>query len=370
MLMLDNLDAPGRFDPVASARAALMKALDMGGLWQACAELVTRQLPCHSCSLMFDIDDYEPQQARHFLAEATDAALPVTSLAVSAPYLAANPRVRWYTFSQIMSQDALAAARLQAQNPGPGWREFIHLAFWNEQRLEAVLSIRIRANRPQLTKQELAFLTELYPTLEAGLQRVRSLHAERIRHQAFEAMLYRLPLATALIDARLTPLYLSAEAKKLCLRWSRGLSHGKRLPEAIERGIHHSMVADPQLWSSADGRHERRLRLHDPERGLHMQVEISPPLELATRRPHYLLTFAEDAGGDALDGGSPGNLLLLQRLSPSERRVATLVARGLRNDDVAHQLCRSRKTVESQISSIYRKLDVANRAQLVRLLAG
>ncbi len=323
---------------------------------------------------MFDIDDYEPQQSRHFIVEAQDKALPVTSLSVSAPYLAANPRVRWYTFSQIMSQDALAAARLRAQNPAPGWREFIHLAFWNDKRLEAVLSLRIRAEHSSLSEHELAFLTDLYPTLDASLQRVRSLQSERIRHKAFEALLYRLPLATAVIDERLTPLYLSSEAKKICARWSNGGGNGKRLPDAIERGIRQSMTTCPQAWAApGDGNGEgRTLTLSDPERGLRMQVEVSTPLELASRRTHYILTFAPDAAIETdLDGGPSARLLtLLQRISPSERKVAALVARGLRNDDIAQQLFRSRKTIESQISSIYRKLDIANRAQLTRLLAG
>lgn len=61
-------------------------------------------------------------------------------------------------------------------------------------------------------------------------------------------------------------------------------------------------------------------------------------------------------------------LPLLKCLSPSERKVAGLVASGLRNDAIAERLCRSRKTIESQISSIFRKLNVSNRTQLARLL--
>ena len=70
----------------------------------------------------------------------------------------------------------------------------------------------------------------------------------------------------------------------------------------------------------------------------------------------------------AVDATSPRVVPLLKSLSPSERKVAALVAAGLRNGDIAQQLCRSRKTIESQVSSIFRKLDVANRTQLARLL--
>lgn len=364
MLMLDNLDAVA--DPAASARAALIRALDMTALWQACAELVTRTLPCHSCSLMFDIDGYEPQQGRHVLARSADEALPVTSLTVSAPYLAANPRVRWYTFSQIASQDAAAAARLREQNPGSGWREFIHLAFWNDRHLEAVLSIRILADHPQLDQRELAFLADLYTILDASLQRVRSIESERIRHKAFEALLFRLPLATAVVDDRMRPLYLSPEARRLCARWSEG-AQPRRLPLEIEGGLR-GACTDAGM---APGE-PRTLTLAHPSGGQRMRIDISAPLSLGTGRDHYILTFAQeqDAADATLDTSDARLLPLMQRLSPSERKVAGLVASGLRNDDIAAQLYRSRKTIESQISSIYRKLDIGNRAQLVRLLAG
>src|SRR5690606_18652182 len=136
---------------------------------------ISKVLPCHSCSLLFDIDDYRPQQGRHHLAQTGDGgAQLVTSLDVAAPYLDANPRIPWYTFSQIASNDARATERLREQNPAPAWREFIHLAFWNATGLEAVLSIRMRVEHAALSEQELAFLMDLYPLLEASLQRVRA----------------------------------------------------------------------------------------------------------------------------------------------------------------------------------------------------
>ena len=140
MLMLDAIATSAATDSMAIERVALVKALDMGSLWQSCSALISKALPCHSCSLLFDIEGYQPQQGRHHLAETRDdGARLVTSLDVAAPYLDAHPRVPWYTFSQIASQDAQATERLHAQNPTPGWDEFIHMAFWDQDRLDAVL---------------------------------------------------------------------------------------------------------------------------------------------------------------------------------------------------------------------------------------
>lgn len=374
MLMLDALNVPDPTDSIEVARAALVKSLDMGELWQSCAALISRALPCHSCSLLFDIDDYQPQQGMHHLAETRDnGARLVTSLDVAAPYLDANPQVAWYTFSQIASQDARAMARLRAQNPTPGWREFIHLAFWSGTRLEAVLSIRIRSEHT-VSECDLAFLGDLYPILDASLQRVRSLEAERIRHKAFEALLYRLPLATMIVDENLGCLYASQEARRLVSRWAPAAwgASSKRLPSTIERAlrphlqtVHAGDMGEMQPSGTVTVEHPSIA-------GLRLRIEASASLRLAPHRMHFILTLACLSQGGESDPETVADasvLPLLQCLSPSERKVALLVAQGMRNDAIARKLFRSRKTVESQISSIFRKLNVENRAQLARAFA-
>jgi DNA-binding CsgD family transcriptional regulator len=57
-------------------------------------------------------------------------------------------------------------------------------------------------------------------------------------------------------------------------------------------------------------------------------------------------------------------------LSPREREVATLVAAGKRNRDVAAALFVSEKTVESHLARIYDKLGVRSRAALATIIAG
>jgi DNA-binding CsgD family transcriptional regulator len=57
-------------------------------------------------------------------------------------------------------------------------------------------------------------------------------------------------------------------------------------------------------------------------------------------------------------------------LSPAERRVAELAAKGLANKEIARTLHVSVKTVEAHLSHAYRKLGVRSRAQLARVLGG
>jgi DNA-binding CsgD family transcriptional regulator len=56
-------------------------------------------------------------------------------------------------------------------------------------------------------------------------------------------------------------------------------------------------------------------------------------------------------------------------LTPSEQRIAALVGKGKTNQEVAVALVISRRTVESALTQIYRKLDVRSRTELARKLS-
>jgi DNA-binding CsgD family transcriptional regulator len=57
-------------------------------------------------------------------------------------------------------------------------------------------------------------------------------------------------------------------------------------------------------------------------------------------------------------------------LTPTEERIAGLVAEGLSNREVASVLFVTPKTVESTLTRVYRKLEVRSRTELARKLAG
>lgn len=56
------------------------------------------------------------------------------------------------------------------------------------------------------------------------------------------------------------------------------------------------------------------------------------------------------------------------KLTPAEAAVAAAVAQGLSNREIAVQLGKCEGTVKNQLGSIYRKLAVRNRPQLIVLL--
>jgi DNA-binding NarL/FixJ family response regulator len=63
--------------------------------------------------------------------------------------------------------------------------------------------------------------------------------------------------------------------------------------------------------------------------------------------------------GDILRGGT------VEQLTPRELDILTLMARGLRNKEIAHQLYITERTVKFHANAIYRKLDVSSRTEAV-----
>jgi ATP/maltotriose-dependent transcriptional regulator MalT len=71
------------------------------------------------------------------------------------------------------------------------------------------------------------------------------------------------------------------------------------------------------------------------------------------------------AGGRSSDPEADG----LAQLTASERRVAELAAQGHSNPEIAQTLFVTRKTVETHLGHVYRKLDIAGRGELDRALS-
>ena len=357
-------------DDSHAAVVELQSALDLDSIWKSCLKLVRNQLPQRSCSLMFNIVGFEPTSAKHHVEYSRNPDyVPATSLTISGPYLERHPKVRLYTYSQIVSEDPDAMRRRVEQEPDPEWDEFVHLAFWRNERPEAVLSIHWSPDHPTISSEESAFLEYMYPMIEASLRRIRAIEQDCVRRLAYEDLLYRMPMATLLVAHDGHQLFTTAEGKKLSERWNRGLRDAADLKLALPQSL-------VQLFgNSAQAAEGKTLKLHHPRiKGLTATVERNLHTAALRERPTYVVTLADEHKDDSDDSRastqpSPEAWTALQKLSPTERRVALLVAKGLRNDEIAEHLCRSRRTIEFQLNSIYRKLSLSRRTQLVLALS-
>jgi DNA-binding CsgD family transcriptional regulator len=97
--------------------------------------------------------------------------------------------------------------------------------------------------------------------------------------------------------------------------------------------------------------------------------ELRDGLELAGRCGAGALverarTELRAAGGQVSDPRGTG----VQQLTVSERRVAELAAEGQSNPEIAQTLFVTRKTVETHLSRVYRKLGIPGRMKLAQAL--
>ncbi|MGH2775164.1 MAG: helix-turn-helix transcriptional regulator [Actinomycetota bacterium] len=165
-------------------------------------------------------------------------------------------------------------------------------------------------------------------------------------------------------------------------RWGapRGISLALRTVALVEKGDH-----GIELLREAMTQAERSEAM--VERAL-VQVALGRALNDAGRkgeardwlrrgihqaRQHGVFLLAAQALSLISDaGGRPRRLSLtgVEALTPSERRVAQMVASGLSNREVAEGLFVTVKAVEAHLGKVYRKLAISSRAQLGGALKG
>ena len=173
---------------------------------------------------------------------------------------------------------------------------------------------------------------------------------ERSLNTILQGYLQRSPEALVFFEHRGALLCQNAHGESQFKRWNRALRQGQEaasLPAALHTAFQGS---------------DAPLQLQHPELpGLSAVLEPTPG--------GFVLRLLDTPIPEGADELSAHALAALQKLSRSEQRVARLVVKGLRNDQVAERLCRSPRTVEFQLNSTFRKLGVRNRVQLSRLLA-
>jgi DNA-binding CsgD family transcriptional regulator len=147
------------------------------------------------------------------------------------------------------------------------------------------------------------------------------------------------------------------------------LAGGEEFAAPLERSV--------EIFDAAGMPFERsrsQLALGERLRRARRRRQARPPLEAALAelrrlgaRPWEERARAElaAAGGQGLEA-SPARA---EELTAAELRVALLAAAGRSNPEIAAELLVSRRTVEHQLSAVYRKLGLRSRTQLAAALA-
>jgi DNA-binding NarL/FixJ family response regulator len=170
----------------------------------------------------------------------------------------------------------------------------------------------------------------------------------------------------------------------------------QELEQARAAGVTRVVIRDLRVLGLVE-RGERGLELLEqaveagdryPPRLEHLRalIDLGAALRRANRRAaareplRRALELSHSGGATALDertrselaaaGARPRRAMLsgIESLTPSERRVAEVAAKGLTTRQIAETLFVSPKTVEFHLRHIYQKLDIASRSELTKLL--
>ena len=114
---------------------------------------------------------------------------------------------------------------------------------------------------------------------------------------------------------------------------------------------------------------DARIRRGARELGAFAFIPKSAPLEVmrealaAVAEGDYWFPD-EEPESDAPSEGEDA-IARLARLTPAQRRILTLVAQGMLNKQIAHEMTISEATVKAHMTAIFRRLGVINRTQAV-----
>ena len=250
-----------------------------------------------------------------------------------------------------------------------GWRYAVALIFWERGRPVAHLGINRTEAQGDFTDEELGVIEEAHPEFARAIARITRLDRQKAEHHAMAHAITESPLPLMLLDWDLRPLAASRAAETACREWCGSNPALAKLPPAIGAAC----VQLQEEWKAAlltdrPKPYQREANIvRDQSTPWIARVRmIAERSSKQTARPWFEISFSTETGAHPMAAPDPSAMSML---TTAERGVAGLAREGLGNQEIAAQLFRSPHTVRAQLRSIYAKLRVRTRAELVARLS-
>ncbi len=257
------------------------------------------------------------------------------------------------------------------------WKYGVALAFWERKRIEGFLLLHRSTNEGDFSSAELASLRELHPHLQTALCRLIATRKHQAHKSSVASILRPLPLPVVLCDSDQKIVCESAAGLAARTNWELGEGRAKAENHSSRRPLPSDLSLFCQTriyaWEKAKPRQRARLEKeecafeHASAAHLRATVRMIRPTGFPLVGPQLLIQFESGAaspGGQALKG----KFEALSGVSARERELALLVCEGHGNARIAQELGKSLHTVKAQLGSIFAKLGVKSRGQLVARL--
>lgn len=244
---------------------------------------------------------------------------------------------------------------------------------WKRRRCQAIVFMVRSGRQGDFTDSEMHLLRTVYPHIRAAVGQVFSYQEERGTRRALTRALASLPLAIFVLNWDLRILQHNRAASVACARWRDGNAKAKimnvpkrfRLPADLMKAarlLKESIGADETSPADAGC-----VVLHPAIPGMECSIRALPVDSGA--RPMFLCEVLN--ANDPVERATAGvdNWQRLARLTPAERQLLPYLLESASNREIAAILGKSPATVRNQLHSIFRKLNVTRRGELIpRLL--
>lgn len=274
------------------------------------------------------------------------------------------------------------------------WSDNLSVTFWNEGNMHSCFWIKRAAGERGFSDAEAGVYRHYYPWLATALKRVRLLEDARAHSLDIAAGLFDIPVATFLLDWNLRLAQSNAACARACAAWRIGAQKARvvKLPamttacvpdeiKTVCREMRARWVdfkagrvgAPIAARPGGPSGFFRRTLGHDRHAGMEATVTLLRPNALRLSQPSFLVRITNVDTPGAANGGGAGapearRVQMLARLTPAERELVPLLAKGLSDKEIALVLGKSVPTVKNQLRSVYEKLRIPTRTRLIAAL--
>jgi DNA-binding CsgD family transcriptional regulator len=352
----------------------LQRAMNVDAFWKAAHQLLNVAMPNRLIGFMLQHNPISAPVARWTLPmpDGFFATEPLKS------YVAAQRRKKIVLLGDLFpNRRSFMKSRFYRRHLAP--QECAHgacLLFRENQRLVCMIVIMRTATQGDLSSGEMRLLRQLHPQFLTALRRLRSLGRERAVRMDLQECLRQLPLPTMLLRWNLKPIYRNRAARDFCAVWEKGWEQARltNASSGIPSEILDRCRSLKEQWTRTRRPSARRVlkreRVRHPRSPeLRATVRLKQLSSADLARPHFLIE------GEALprhavqhSATADSRLPHLARLTGRQQEITGLVCDGRSNQEIADEAGLSLAMVKKHLHSVFRKLEIRSRAQLIKLM--
>lgn len=363
------------------ARAALQEATAGRAFARAVFRLMLATVPGEYASAMFHcapMPRWGAWLASNGRTLGAELMREISRVHLGMPRLLANPGIKAIpTRGVLPPQAALVRTPFYRLFMRPyRWRHSVALFFWKTGTapvVDCVFCIYRTASQGDFSEREIVQLTALHPQIDRARRRVARLAEGRATLRSLQHFVRDLPLPALLLNWQLEPLYHNREGVECCARWRNGATARSLKPTCdVPAAVRAECTALKAQWDARLGSHgfardSRKHTVHHPTApGMAASVTLLQLGSGLISDPNFLILFEHAAPrGSKATSSQHRALAELTRLTPRQRDIAALAVSGRTNGEIATALGCNLGTVKGGLYSVFKKIGVASRAQLL-----